>query len=183
VGATQQYYPVLFSVFWVEQKLWGEAPLGYHLVNILVHVSCALLLVKVLRRLDVQGPWLAAAIFALHPVQVESVAWIAELKNTLSALCYLGAAAAYLGFDSNRKRSLYLLSLGLFLLGLACKTVIATLPAALLLLLWWKRSRLFWMRDIAPCIPFFVTGISAGLFTAWMERRLSELKAQNSISR
>ena len=77
------------------QKLWADAPTGYHLVNILVHAASALLLVKVLRRLEVPGAWLGAALWALHPVQVESVAWMSELKNTLSGLCYLGSALAY----------------------------------------------------------------------------------------
>ena len=85
---------------------------------------------------------MAAAIFALHPVQVESVAWITEQKNTLSAVFYLGAMLAYLRFDESRRRSLYALALGLFVLGLLAKTVTATLPAALLVIFWWQRGRL-----------------------------------------
>ena len=89
VGATQQYYPLLHSAFWVEHKLWGDATLGYHLVNILLHAAAAVLVALVLRRLAIPGAYLAAAIFALHPVHVESVAWITEQKNTLSAVFYL----------------------------------------------------------------------------------------------
>ena len=99
VGATLQYYPFLHSVFWFGYKLWGDATLGYHLLNILMHAAAALMLGLILRRLAVPGAWLAAAIFALHPVQVESVAWIAELKNTLSTVFYLGAAMLYLSRD------------------------------------------------------------------------------------
>ena len=169
-GASQQYYPFVHGVFWVEHRLWGDATLGYHLVNILLHAFSALLLARILRQLEVPGAWLAATIFALHPVQVESVAWISELKNTLSGAFYLGSALAYLEFDRKRGPKPYLVALGLFILGLLSKTVIATLPAALLLVFWWKRGRLSWQQDVRPLIPFFLAGIAAGLFTAWMER-------------
>ena len=86
LGATQQYYPLLHSAFWVQYWLWGDATLGYHLVNILLHAIAAVMVALILRRLEIPGAYLAAAIFALHPVHVESVAWITELKNTLSAV-------------------------------------------------------------------------------------------------
>jgi tetratricopeptide (TPR) repeat protein len=168
-GATQQYYPLVHSIFWVEYKLWGETTLGYHLINILLHAFSALLLWKILRRLQVPGAYLAAAMFALHPVCVESVAWISEIKNTLSGAFYLGAALAYLRFDQTRSWKFYFVTLGLFLLGLMSKTTIATLPAALLVVFWWQRGRLSWKQDVLPLIPFFVVGIGAGLFTAWVE--------------
>jgi tetratricopeptide (TPR) repeat protein len=171
LGATQQYYPLVHSVFWVEHRLWGDSTVGYHLINILLHAFSALLLVRILRQLKIPGAWLAAAIFALHPVQVESVAWISELKNTLSGAFYLGSALAYLGFDRNRSGGNYALALGLFVLGLMSKTVIATLPAALLVVFWWQRGKLSWKQDVLPLIPFFVAGIGAGLFTAWVERK------------
>jgi tetratricopeptide (TPR) repeat protein len=171
LGATQQYYPLVHSVFWVEHRLWGDSALGYHLVNILLHALSALLLAKILRRLKIPGAWLAAAIFALHPVQVETVAWISELKNTLSGVCYLGAALAYLGFDRNRNGGNYALALGLFVLGLLSKTVIATLPAALLVVFWWQRGKLSWKQDVLLLMPFFIAGMGAGLFTAWVERK------------
>ena len=118
LGATQQYYPLAHSAFWLEHKLWGDGPMGYHLVNILLHLASALLLVKILRRLEVPGAWLAAALWALHPVQTESVAWISELKNALSGVCYMGSALAWLRFDRERKRSFYVAALGLFVAGL-----------------------------------------------------------------
>jgi tetratricopeptide (TPR) repeat protein len=170
-GATQQYYPIVHSVFWIEQKIWGDNVFPYHLVNILLHSLSALLLLRILRRLEVPGAWLAAFIFALHPVQVESVAWISELKNTLSGAFFFGAALIYLRFDRTRSSTAYITALLLFLLGLMSKSVIATLPAALLVVLWWKRGSVSWKRDLLPLLPFFVVGISAGLFTAWMERR------------
>jgi tetratricopeptide (TPR) repeat protein len=172
VKATQQYYPLLHSAFWIEHELWGDVTLGYHLVNILLHVTAAMLVALILRRLKIPGAYLAAALFAVHPVQVESVAWITEQKNTLSAVFYLAAAMVYLGFDEKRKMPLYFGALGLFVLGLLSKTVTATLPAALLVIFWWQRGRLSWRRDVLPLMPFFVLGAVAGVFTAWVERKL-----------
>jgi tetratricopeptide (TPR) repeat protein len=171
-GSTQQYYPFVHTVFWAEHQLWGDAPLGYHLVNVLLHCLSALLLLQILRRLQIPGAWLAAAIFVLHPIQVESVAWISELKNTLSGVFYLGSGLAYLAFDRTRKLGPYLTSLALFVLGLLSKTVIATFPAALLVIFWWKRGKLSFKRDTWPLFPFFVLGVTAASFTAWIERTL-----------
>ena len=162
---------MVHSVFWVEHKLWGDATLGYHLVNILLHAFSALLLLKILRQLEISGAWLAAAIFALHPVQVESVAWISELKNTLSGVFYLGSALIYLNFDQTRRLKFYVAALVLFGLGLLSKTVIATLPAALLVVFWWQRGKLSWKQDVRPLLPFFLAGVVMGLFTAWVERK------------
>ena len=124
----------------------------------------------ILRRLAVPGAWLAALLFALHPVCVESVAWIAEQKNTLSAVLYFCAALAYLRFDADRRGRGYALATGLFLLALLTKTVTATLPAALLVVFWWKRGRLSWRRDVAPLAPWFALAGAAGWVTAWFER-------------
>lgn len=172
LGATQQYYPLLHSAFWLEHRLWGGAPLGYHLTNLVLHAGVAILLVLVLRRLAVRHALLAGLIFAAHPVHVESVAWISEQKNTLSAVFSLGAALAYLHFDPGRRARFYALALALFILGLLAKTVTATLPAALLVIVWWQRGRLDWRRDILPLVPFFALGAAGGLFTAWVERAI-----------
>jgi protein O-mannosyl-transferase len=170
LGATQQYYPLAHSAFWIEHRLFGDATPGYHLVNIGLHALSAFLLLVILRRLAVRGALLAAAIFALHPVQVESVAWISELKNTLSGVFFLLAALLYLRFDDERDRRTYAAALGVFVLALLTKSVTATLPGALLVLCWWRRGRLDWRRDVVPTVPFFVVGAAAGLFTAWVER-------------
>jgi tetratricopeptide (TPR) repeat protein len=179
LGATQQYYPVLHSAFWLEHRLWGDSVLGYHLLNVGLHATAACLFALTLARLRPEtagrnrrfGPeWLAAAVFALHPVCVESVAWISEQKNTLSLVFYLLSALAYLQFDRDRNWPLYLVALGLFMLALLTKSVTAILPAALLLVMVWQRGRLSWRRDILPLLPWFVLGASAGLFTAWVER-------------
>ena len=171
-GATQQYYPLTHSAFWVEHKLWGDDTLGYHLINIIMHALAAFLVAVILRRLAVPGAILAALIFALHPVQVESVAWISELKNTLSGVCYLGAALAYLHFDVGRLKRHYVLAMALFVLALLSKTVTATLPAGLLVTFWWQRGKLNWRRDARPLLPWFALGGAAGLMTAWIERTM-----------
>jgi Flp pilus assembly protein TadD len=171
-GATQQYYPLLHSVFWLEHHLWGETALGYHLANLGFHVLVAALVGLILRRLQVPGASLAALLFALHPVQVESVAWISEQKNTLSTVLYLASAWFYLGYDVRRQRRFYFAALACFILALLTKSVTATLPATLLLIFWWRRGRLEWRRDVVPLLGWFVLGAGAGLFTAWMERHV-----------
>ena len=177
-GATQQYYPLLHSAFWVQHRLWGDHPLGYHLVTLLLHAGSAVLFALILRRLfasDRAGPyagveWLAALLFALHPVHVESVAWITEQKNTLSLVFYLIAAAVYLRFDETRRPRTYVAALALFVCSLGCKTVTATLPAALLVIFWWKRGRLDWRRDVLPLLPWLALGTATGLFSSWVEQ-------------
>jgi len=170
LGATQQYYPVAHTVFWIQHRLWGDDTLGYHVVNVVLHALSAFLLALVLARLGVPGAPLAALLFAVHPVHVESVAWITELKNTLSAALYLAAALAYLRFAERRAPSAYSVALALFLLALGAKTVTATLPAALLVVFWWQRGRIDVRQDVRPLVPFFAAGVAAGLFTAWVER-------------
>ncbi len=170
IGATQQYYPVLHTAFWVEHRLWGDRVVGYHLTNVLLHALAAGLLVAILRRRRIPGAWLAGFVFALHPVAVESVAWISEQKNTLSAVFYLGAALAYFRYDDTRRPSDYWLATGGFLLALLTKSVTATLPAALLVLAWWRRGRLRGKLDVLPLVPWFALAIPIGLFTSWVER-------------
>ncbi len=168
--ATQQYYPLLHSAFWIEHRIWGDAVLGYHLTNIFLHAASACLVVCIVRRLSLPGAWLAGLVFALHPVCVEAVAWISEQKSTLSGVFYLAAALVYLRFDRTRSRPDYLWASVLFVLALASKTVTATLPAALLVVFWWQRGRLGFRRDVRPLLPWFALGAAAGLFTAWVER-------------
>ena len=170
VGATEQYYPFLHSAFWFEHRLWGDAPLGYHLLNVALHATSAILLLILLRRLAIPGAWLAAFVFALHPVYVESVAWVSEEKNTLSTVFYLLAAISYLRFVDRRKPGCYVLASLLFVVANLSKTVTATLPAALLVLAWWRTGTLSWRRDVVPLLPWLVFGAAAGLFSGWVER-------------
>lgn len=206
IGATDQYYPLVFTTFWLEYQLWGLHPAGYHIVNVLLHAASALMLWLMLRRLGVKWAMLAGLLFALHPVNVESVAWVTERKNTLSLLFYLGAmwyCLRYAGLLSDADdpcrihknaqanplkaantgasqaqdklphsppaRRAYALGLGLFLCALASKSVTASLPAAVLLIVWWKRGRIR-RSDVLPLIPFFVLGLASGLLTAYVEK-------------
>jgi tetratricopeptide (TPR) repeat protein len=178
-GATVQYYPLVFTSFWLEYRLWGLAPVGYHLVNVLLHAGAALILWRLLALLAVPGAWVAAALFAVHPVQVESVAWVAERKNVLSGILYLASAGCFLrsalrpgaeGLSPGRRA--FWTSWVLFLGALLSKTVTCTLPATLLLVLWWKRGRLR-VREARSLLPFFGAALVLGAVTVWMERRYS----------
>ena len=189
LGATSQYYPLTHTSFWVEYHVWRLNPSGYHVVNVSLHAANAILILLVLRKLQVQGAWLAAIIFALHPVHVESVAWVTERKNLLSGFCYLSALLAYLNFltrgavgwdpdESIHRQALgpgsrkpwlfYWLAVVLYLCALFSKSVTCTLPLAILLLVWWKRGRLAW-RDVFALLPFLVLGIVMGLTTVRVE--------------
>jgi tetratricopeptide (TPR) repeat protein len=175
--ASPQYYPLVFTTFWVEYQLWELAPLGYHLTNVLLHWLNGVLLWRLLRQLELPAAWLAAAVFVLHPVQVESVAWITERKNVLSSFFYFAAALAYFRFSPPGARLVepperwnwYALSLGLFTCALLAKTVACSLPAALLLLLWWKRERIS-HSDLLHLVPFFTLGVLLAVVTVWMEK-------------
>ena len=169
LGAVPQYYPLVHTTFWVEHQLWDDKAAGYHAVNVLIHAANALLLWTILRKLGLPGCWLAAAIFAVHPVHAESVAWITERKNVLSGSFYLGSLLAWLRFDDERASRDYLLSIILFACALLSKTVTATLPATLLVIAWWKRGALT-RKDVTPTLPFFALGAAAGALTSWMER-------------
>jgi tetratricopeptide (TPR) repeat protein len=169
VGATEQYYPLLHSWFWLQSWFFGDAPMGYHVVNVLAHAGAAVLFAFVLRRLEVRGAWWAAALFALHPVAVESVAWISEQKNTVSLVLYLAAALAWLRFEERRSGGRYAVATALFLTALLTKSVTATLPAALLVVAWWRRGRIDARADVRPLLPWLAAGAAFGLFTAWVE--------------
>jgi tetratricopeptide (TPR) repeat protein len=170
-SAAPQYYPVLHTLFWLEYKLWDGAVLPYHLVTIFCHALLALLVLLILRRLSIPGAWLAAFVFALHPVHVESVAWFSEIKNTLSGVFAAAATLAYLKFDKDRHRSAYVVALLLFTVALLTKTAVVALPVVLLILFWWKRRSLSWQRDVLPLLPFFALGLAAGIVTIWVEQR------------
>ena len=170
-----QYYPMVHTTFWIEYQIWRLWAPGYHAVNVALHAAGAVLLFAALRRLAFPAAWLAAAVFALHPVHVESVAWVTERKNVLSAVFYLGAMLAYFRFDDpnaegkQRNWRAYGAALGLFVLALLSKTVTCSLPAAILLVVWWKRGRIA-LSDLKPLIPLFVLGAVFALVTAYIEK-------------
>jgi tetratricopeptide (TPR) repeat protein len=173
-GSTPQYYPMVFTVLRLEHSLWGVRPFGYHLVNILLHAISALVLWRILAFLSVRGAWVAALIFAVHPVHVESVAWVSEIKNVLSGLFYLAAAWMALRFYLRegaglRRWAYWAGALLLFACALLSKTVTCSLPAAILLILWWKRGRIR-LKDVLTLLPFFLLGAALALNTAMVEK-------------
>src|SRR5262249_47389585 len=145
---------------------------GYHAINLLWHLIAVVLVYTIVTKLKIPGALLAAAIFAVHPVMVESVAWITEQKNTLSAVFYLGAMLAYLKFDESRRSAHYTIALVSFVPALPPNPVPPPLPAALLMIFWSQRGTLSWKRDTLPPLPLFALGAAAGLATAWVERKL-----------
>ena len=170
MDSPSQYFPLTYTVLRIEHALWGLNPAGYHGVNILLHAINALLVWRLLKRLSVPGAWLAAAIFGLHPVQVESVAWITELKSVLSLFFSLLTLFCWTEFVGERSRRFwYWLALGFCALALFSKTTACTLPAALLLILWLKRKPVDWRR-LAQVVPFLAMGVGMGLLTVWWER-------------
>jgi len=172
LDSPSQYFPLVYTTFRIEHALWGLNPSSYHWVNLLLHVANALLVWRVLARLKVPGAWLAGAIFALHPVQVESVAWITERKNVLMGFFFLLTLLAWIAFvDERTKRPwrFYGLALILYALALSAKTTACTLPAALLLILWLQKKSIN-MRRLVQVVPFIILGIGMGLLAVWWER-------------
>ncbi len=193
--ANEQYYPMVFTSFWVEKRLWSLHPFGYHLVNVLLHAGSALLLWWLLARLGLPGAWFAAAAFAVHPVCVESVAWITERKNTLSLFLSLLAMLAYFialerreqaktgrflrkgkrgrpaAAPAARTGALSFAAFFLFFLALLAKTTACVVPAVLLILVWWRKGQIE-RAHVRPLVPFFAAGAALALHTAWLERTM-----------
>ena len=177
--ALQQYYPLSGTTFWLDYHLWGFRTLPYHVENVLLHAASAVLFWQLLRRLETPGAWLAGAIFALHPVMVESAGWITERKNVLSLVFYLGALLAYGRFHSfwkedngapARRWGAYGLAVLLCLGALLAKTTAFSLPAVIVLIGWWKRGRVRWREDVVPTLPMFAMAIGLCLLTGWLEK-------------
>ena len=153
------YWPLVYTTFWLENKLWGFAPRGYHIVNVLLHLVNTLLLWHLLRRLAVPGTWMVAAVFAVHPLHVESVAWVIERKDVLSGLFYLAAVLAWMRFVEQPRRGWYAGSLVLYAAALLSKSIAITLPVALLIWHWWKQGRVT-STDLLRLVPFFTVGLA-----------------------
>ena len=172
LDAPSQYFPLTYTVLRIERSLWDLHPSGYHWVNILLHLANAFLVWGLLARLKIPGAWLASAIFALHPIQVESVAWISELKNVLMGFFFLLTLliwVEYVDARSKHRGILYVAALGLCLLALTAKATACTLPATLLLILWLKKKPIG-RRALLKIAPFVVLALGIGLVAVWWEK-------------
>ncbi len=170
------YYPLVLTSFWIQHALWGLNPMPYHLVNVAMHTACALLLWRVLEQLKIKGAWLGAAIWALHPVQVESVAWITELKNTQSCFFYLASIWFFLkwresgGLGTGRRAwSNYSISLVCAVAAMLSKSSTVMLPVVLALCWWWNEGRWRWSNAI-KLIPFLAVSVAAAVWTVWEQK-------------
>jgi tetratricopeptide (TPR) repeat protein len=184
----QTDFPLAAVGWWLEHLAFGPNPAGYHVVNITLHALSSLLLWRLLARLKIPGAWLAGALYAVHPVCVNSVARIAELKNTLSMPFFLLSFIAYLAYEAmalypsepvdskpssgkaTHARVTWLtVSLVAFVLALLAKTTIAMLPVVLLLCALWQRRRIAW-KDVLHTSPFFVLSLAFGLMSVWFQK-------------
>jgi len=178
-GAVQHYFPLTATTFWLDHQVWSTWTPPYHVENVLLHALSAVLFWRLLRRLDVPGAWVAGAIFALHPMMVESAAWITERKNVLSQALFLGALLQYGRFasfwaenenPSPRRWIAWVFAFLLFLGAMLAKVSTFSLPACVLLICWWKRGRIRWKDDVLPVLPFVALAIALGLVAVSMER-------------
>jgi tetratricopeptide (TPR) repeat protein len=161
--------PLTRSTFWLEHKLWGLAPQPYHVVNVLLHGLCAILLWRVLLSLRVRGAWFGAALWALHPVEAESVAWVAEMKNTESCVFFLLAILFFVDWARSRSSDDgfmmdrdYALTLLFSALALLCKASTVILPVVFCLCTWWLEGRWRW-RNLLAAVPVLLMGIALSL--------------------
>lgn len=196
INQGRQYYPLTATSFWIDYHVWRFWTLPYHVENVLLHVLSAVLLWKILQRLEIRGSIFAASIFLVHPMAVESVAWIAERKNVLSLALFLAALLAF-GWFANfwkpysessghkkgiRKWLVFALALALFLLAYLAKATVFAFPAVLLLITWWKSRRLRLKEDVLPTLPFFALSLILGLRTSQIEASLGATGAEFKLS-
>lgn len=168
LSSTQQYHPLVFSTFWLEHQIWGVDTFGFHVVNIILHCSNTAFLWLLLLRLQIPGAALAAGLFALHPVHVESVAWIAERKDVLSAFFYALTLSAWLSYLKRGGATLWWVSFALTAATLLSKSVLCTLPAAMGVLAWWRAPER-WRHWTLQLIPFVLLAVAMAGITVWRE--------------
>lgn len=173
-GSFMEYYPLEETVQWIQWKLWGEVTFGYHLTNVLLHLINALLVWRLLGKFGLRWAWLGGLIFVLHPMNVESVAYISELKNTLSLPFFLLALCAYFDFEEHQRPRDYFLALALFLIAMLCKITMMTFPFVILLYAWRKRGLLN-RNDFLHAAPFLMISLILGATTLWAGQRFEQL--------
>jgi protein O-mannosyl-transferase len=177
-SASSQYYPLTLTSFWIERQLFDLDPRAFHATNLLLHAAVAVMAWSVLRRLAATGSWLIAALFAVHPIHVDTVAWISERKNLLAGLLALLTIGLYLDFERRRDGDggwrLYVGSLLAFVLAMLSKSAVVGVPVVLALLAWWRRGRLG-PRGLVPLVPFVAVGAGLAALTVHLESRLVEV--------
>ena len=165
---TFQYYPLVFTSFWLEHNLWGLNPFGYHTVNLILHILNAFLLFWLALKIYPRLAFIVTLLFAIHPIQVETVAWIAERKNLLSLFFFLLSTLVYLRFDHTRRIRYYLLSVVMFVFALLSKSVAACFIFVPALYKWWRDGKVTW-REARLSAIFIVLGLLSGLHTLYLE--------------
>ena len=170
-GKLLDYQPLGISVVWLEWHAWGSDTLGYHWVNVFFHFLSALLVWRLLAKVGLRFAWLGGLLFAVHPIMVETVAWISEFKNTLSLPLFLLSLICWIDYEERRRRNDYFWALGLFLAAMLIKPSMVMFPVVILLIAWWKRGRIGW-SDLKASAPFFAVSLVLGLVTIWFANRL-----------
>jgi tetratricopeptide (TPR) repeat protein len=173
-GHASNWHPLTWLSLMLDAELFGKNPFGPHLVNLLFHAANTALLFLLLRKLTV-ATWrsaFVAALFALHPLHVESVAWIAERKDVLSTLFALLALWSYARYATDGCRRSFAFALIFFALGLMAKPMLVTLPFVLLLLDWWPLQRISNLRRLfLEKIPFFLLSSVSSVITFIVQQK------------
>jgi tetratricopeptide (TPR) repeat protein len=169
-GTQEDYYPIDSAVLLFQWHLWHNHTFGYHLTNVFLHVVSALLLWRLLAKIGIRHAWLGGLLFTVHPLMVESVAWMVELKNTLSLPPLILAMCFYVDYEETKRDRGYFLALGLFLVAMLCKASVMMLPTVILLYIWWKRGRITW-ADLKASLPFFAISLVLGLLTGRLQHQ------------
>jgi hypothetical protein len=160
------YWPLTWTFLWIEWQLWGNDPVGYHLCNLALHILSGLLLWRLFNRLGLRWGWFGGLLFVIHPLAVESVAWVSEIKNTLSLPLFLLSFDAWL--DAEEKNSSYLRSVFFYCAAMLAKTSTVMLPLVLLLYCWWKRGRIT-LQELIQTMPYFFIAAALGLYTVFLQ--------------
>jgi len=179
------FFPLSYTALWAQWPFFHDQPTGYHITTIVLHIVASLLLWALLDRMRIPGAWLSGLLFAIHPVAVESVAWVSETKNTLSLPFFLLSCLCWVMQDEDqnedqneyraehhddekdgggRRTALYLASIVFFLLAMLAKTSMVAMPVVLLLHAWWKRGEVT-IVDLIRSAPFFMISLALGIIT------------------
>ncbi|MBL8878075.1 MAG: tetratricopeptide repeat protein [Phycisphaerales bacterium] len=170
-----QYYPLTFTSFWVEYQLWGDEPRGYHVVNVALHALNAMLVVCLLRALgmSVGAAFAVALLFAVSPIQVMSVAWVAQRKNTLSTAFGLLSMLCAARYFQREKIGWYVAAAVMFAAALLSKATWVVLPVVIFSTAVWIQ-RIPARRTLLPLIPFVAMAALSVVITTAMERQYAE---------